>query len=279
MNKITGITALGALTGAVLLTGMILKHSTADTTPADTTARTGTHAGMAKKRVPVIVEMFTSEGCSSCPPADTALMELQKDQPVDDALIIPLSEHVDYWNSIGWTDPFSAKAFSNRQSEYSTAFHLDGVYTPQAVVDGRKELVGSDKEAALSAIRRAAEQPKADVQITATQSGTAITGLNVRIEDLPAVSRSDRADVVLALTENHLSSHVARGENSGRHLSHTAVVRQLKTIGTVTPGQVFTANPALTLNSAWKRGDLNAVIFVQEHNSRHILGAALLPLK
>src|SRR5213594_3831029 len=102
----------------------------------------------AAERGPVLVELFTSEGCSSCPPADALLARLEKSQPVAEAEIIVLSEHVDYWNRLGWRDPFSSVEFTLRQQRYTEGFRRDGAYTPQMVVDGRVEFVGSDERQA-----------------------------------------------------------------------------------------------------------------------------------
>src|SRR5215213_894825 len=118
-------------------------------------------------RAPVLVELFTSEGCSSCPPADALLETLDRTQPVAGAETIVLSEHVDYWNQIGWTDPFSSEQFSQRQQAYAKRLRIDGAYTPQMVVDGTAEFVGSDRKVGLAAIGKAAGIPKAVVRISA----------------------------------------------------------------------------------------------------------------
>ena len=225
------------------------------------------------RQTPVIVELFTSEGCSSCPPADAVLSGLIKNQPVPGAEVIALGEHVDYWNHGGWADAFSSAKFSVRQSDYSQAFGKDTVYTPQMIVDGRMGFDGSDEEQAYQAIARAARARKADVQVVKTGSET----LSVRVDHLPESAKNDPADVVLAVTEDGVASSVRGGENTGRLLFHSAVVRQLKVLGT-TSGGAFMSNPTVTLENGWRRGPLHAVIFVQERSSRRIVGAAQIAL-
>src|SRR2546425_10437285 len=114
---------------------------------------------------PVLVELFTSEGCSSCPPADAYLRELDR-QPLAGLEIIVLSEHVDYWNHIGWIDPYSARYYSDRQGAYAERLRLDGVYTPEMVVDGTSEFVGSDSAAAGKALAKASHSPKIAVRLS-----------------------------------------------------------------------------------------------------------------
>src|SRR5262245_9190385 len=158
-------------------------------------------------RSPVIVELFTSEACSSCPPANTVLAQLQQTQPVADAELIALSEHVDYWNYIGWTDPFSSSTFSARQETYAQAFgQQDRVYTPQMIVDGQTEFNGSAMNKARETIANAARSPKADVRIvipeTKTQKDNQKVRLNVSVKNVPPVNRGDVAEVILAITED-----------------------------------------------------------------------------
>ncbi len=229
-------------------------------------------------RVPVVVELFTSEGCSSCPPADVVLQELERAQPIAGAEIIPLSLHVDYWNYIGWADPFSAAAFSQRQNGYAEAFARGRIYTPQMVVDGRAEFVGSNEDRAQNAIREALKQPKATVSLQRQEEKSGGLNLSVKVEKIPALSSGDTAEIVLAVTETGLQSSVSRGENSGRRLTHTAVTRQLSIIGN-SDGKDFQATPTVNFNKSWQRANLRAVVLVQERQSRRILGAATVSLK
>jgi hypothetical protein len=217
-------------------------------------------------RVPVIVELFTSEGCSSCPAADAALRELEKAQPVPDVEVIALGEHVDYWNRLGWKDSFSDPAYTARQRQYATGFGT-GSYTPQAVVNGRYELVGSRTADLAVAVAKAAKAPQAAV--TVTLAGSTAT---VRVSRLPPGTPA--TEVLLALTESGLTSQIGRGENAGLLLHHAAVVRQLLPLGRVGADGTFVANPALKPAADWKRPNLRAVVLVQEVASRRIVGAA-----
>jgi hypothetical protein len=240
----------------------------------------------ATPRVPVVVELFTSEGCSSCPPADRLLTDLASDQPVPGAEILPLEEHVDYWNQLGWFDPFSLALFSARQSEYvERLFRGAGIYTPQAVVDGRSQMVGSDLPALRSAIAEAARRPKARVGLSLlglvpaanAPRGASYTHISVQV---PAdVQLAGPADVMLAVTEDGLTEHVLGGENGGRELRHNGVVRSLVSVGSVSPGtpDLVITRP-LTIASGWDRAHLHIVVFAQERLSRRILGAATIPV-
>ena len=223
---------------------------------------------------PLIVELFTSEGCSSCPPADRLLTQLAANA---NATLIPLSEHVDYWNDIGWADPFSAPAFSERQRQYAEVFgargERGGVYTPQMVIDGHIGFVGSNSAKAQEAMTQAAQAAKANVQISLTPNAAdKTTALRINVTNLPA---HERAELMLAVTEDNLTSNVTRGENSGRRLPHSAVTRLLKPIAEIeAPAQSFNATANLKLDDRWQRASLHFVAFVQERTQRRIIGAA-----
>lgn len=239
-----------------------------------TIAAVSVRAGETPAKTPVLVELFTSEGCSSCPPADRLLARLAAEQPVAGAEIVPLSFHVDYWDHLGWRDPFSSAAFTRRQGEYSRAFGSE-VYTPQMVVTGSREFVGSDERAARSAIAAAALGRSAFVRV-GTASGQESEGKIVL--DVTAVAAGADADVFLAITEDRLASDVLRGENAGRRLEHTAVVRELEDLGRIDSTGRFQGKPTVARDPAWKGGGLHAVVFVQERGSRHVLGAARIAL-
>lgn len=226
----------------------------------------------------VLVELFTSEGCSTCPPADKLLTELDENQPVNGAQVIALSEHVDYWNRLGWKDPFSSAQFTQRQTDYSETLHVEDIYTPQMIVDGQNQLVGNQRATALEAIARAAQSPKARIEAAIKSSTPNSITLSIQAGEVPEVSRGDRADVILAITESGLMSNVARGENAGRRLTHSAVTRRMVKIGTI-EGKDFSAEQAVHLDPVWKRVKLKAVVFVQERASRRILGAAAIKLE
>ncbi|MCI0624443.1 MAG: DUF1223 domain-containing protein [Acidobacteria bacterium] len=230
----------------------------------------------------VLVELFTSEGCSSCPPADALLARLETSQGIAEGEIVALKLHVDYWNRLGWTDRFSSPVFSQRQSEYAEVFEDGSVYTPQMVVDGTEGFVGSDERKARAAIERASKTPKARIQLEAlrrTSTGAEGVRLRVHIAGLPGVNPGDTPGVFLAVTETNLSSQVTRGENAGRRLVHTAVVRNLQMIARVEPQREFTTEFPVPVLNDWKVDDLRAVVFVQEQHSRHVLGAAQVRLQ
>lgn len=229
--------------------------------------------------VPVLVELFTSEGCSSCPPADELLARLEQTQPVAGAEIIALSEHVDYWNRLGWADPYSSAEFSERQNSYARAFDADDIYTPQMIVDGRVQFVGSNRDRARQAIAEASRAAKARVDISLRGATVDSANLSISVSDLQSAWAGDSAEVVLAITESGLRSSVSRGENAGRSLNHTAVVRALSSLGSIdSQSRNFSAEPVVRFERKWKRENLKAVVFVQERASRRVLGATQISM-
>ena len=223
---------------------------------------------------PVLVELFTSEGCSSCPPADALLSRLGRTQPVRGADIIALEEHVDYWDRLGWKDPFSSEAATARQNEYGEAFGGRQVYTPQMIVDGRAEFVGSSDTVALRAIRAASLMPKPDIQLSWETGDT----LAIHVEPLTKASAGDGAQLFLVVAENMLHSDVKRGENAGRALEHNCVVRKLLPLGKIDAAPAgFSSTVAVQPAREWNRANLRAVVFLQERRSRHVLAVAAIP--
>ena len=213
---------------------------------------------------PVLVELFTSEGCSSCPPADKVLMTLQRDQLVPNAEVITLGFHVDYWDRLGWKDRFSSAEFTRRQEAYAAQFGNDSSYTPQIVVDGVSEFVGSNRGRANEEIAKSAMSAKGtiDLKIDKDKLSGIIAGL----------ANKTNATIYLAVAESELSNQVSRGENSGSTLEHASVVRELKQIGTIDckdAGKTF--DVVLPVNPDWKAGNIRYVIFVQENSTLKIL--------
>jgi hypothetical protein len=228
----------------------------------------------AAPRTPVLVELFTSEGCSSCPPADALLTRLLREQPLADVEIIPLSLHVDYWDHQGWRDPFASKAFTSRQEAYSKIFGEARVYTPQVVVDGRDEINGSDEAAVRRVVQAAGARPHLSLRVDAR-----VRGSSARLSiDLPAAPPdAEPIDVLVALTEDDLTSVVRRGENGGRTLTHVAVVRSLDALGSL-EREAFVADGQLSLGRTWKAGKMRAVAWLQGRRTRHVYGAATATL-
>jgi hypothetical protein len=184
--------------------------------------------------------------------------------------VIALGEHVDYWDQLGWKDRFSSPLFSARQEDYGKAFHLESVYTPQIVVNGEKEVLGSDSRAVQQAISKAAKEPQAQVAMAMTDAQT----VSFSVSKLPVGSHE--ADMLLAVTEGGLVTPVYGGENKGRQLRHAAVVRSLSSLGRLDPKRPgeYSAVAQLNLRPDWNRANLKLVLFVQDRVTRRILGAA-----
>lgn len=237
-----------------------------------------TNAPVATK--PVVIELFTSEGCSSCPPADALLTKLQGSSAIPGIDVIGLEEHVDYWNHQGWTDPFSSPEWTQRQVDYQPYLGLkaDAVYTPQFVLDGSAELVHSAPAEMLAQITNAAKQLQFEVVVKSSASQKNAQSFAVSVAAIANEPRGP-ADIFLAIAESGLHSNVSAGENSGRELFHAPVLRRLVKIGSLgAKDDAFKADPTIKLDSPWRRDNLQVIVFVQDKKSRHILGAAEVPV-
>ena len=216
---------------------------------------------------PVVVELFTSEGCSSCPPADALLRTLDSTQPVVGVQLIVLGEHVDYWDDLGWKDTYSSHAFTVRQQAYADRLRLASPYTPQMVVDGSFQFVGSDRDRANQAFEEARDLPKIAVRISSLKVENGNLHARIETDALPS-----QAEVFVALALDHAQSQVLRGENGGHRLEHVAVVRNLTRAGTSRKGEAFSQEVSLPAQTSGAPSRL--VVFVQEPRQGRILGAA-----
>jgi hypothetical protein len=233
--------------------------------------------GYVTPRTSVLIELFTSEGCSDCPPADALLQKLDRSQPVPNTQLVVLSEHVDYWNDIGWKDPYSSHEFSNRQGDYAHRFRLDGAYTPQMVVDGDAQFVGSDGRRALQAVEGAAKVEKVPVALSSVHLEGRTFVAHVETGVLPPSTSSKSANVLLALADDSDQSNVRGGENAGRVLTHVAVVRSLTQVGAISRGGAFSGEVKVSSANANPR-NLRVVAIVQEMAAGRVLGVDSLRL-
>lgn len=209
-----------------------------------------------------VVELFTSEGCSSCPPADRLLKSLVERARAEGRPIYALSFHVDYWNRLGWEDPYSDAKYSQRQRRYAQTLNVD-TYTPQIVVNGQQAMVGSRSGQVRNALESAlAESASVDVRLQITETDE--LSVDYRLSESPP----DKATLRLAVVERGLSQDVTRGENAGRTLQHANVVRSFETISARRQGTV-----QLTVPDAVDRSQASVIAYVQT-SSLAVLGAA-----
>jgi hypothetical protein len=220
-------------------------------------------------RHPVLIELFTSEGCSSCPPADDLLVRIDAQKAIAGAPVIVLSEHVTYWDRPEWHDPFSLESVTDRQQDYGSRFHLDSVYTPQALVDGEAQMTGSDSAALLGAIARAAASPGLALTIEDAQWTGGSVHFKVHADSPPAASAN--FTLTAALADDSAQASIGGGENAGRTLRYVAVVRTMRDMGK----DALDGRPLeLKTAGAGKNGPVRLVVFVTDRHSGHIVGAA-----
>jgi len=225
-------------------------------------------AATVSKTNPILVELFTSEGCSSCPPADKLLSELRRTQPN----VIVLSEHIDYWNYLGWKDPFSTKDSTDRQISYCQKLGVSSPYTPQAVVDGKYQFVGSNSSSLQSAISQGAQDLTIPVNLELTE---------MQPQKLTAKARYEGpispAEVLFFLVQDNVIVNVGAGENGGRHLIHDGVVRQRKLIHNVKEKNY--AEAEFLLPSDYKSGKWRVVALVESMNELRGATQSLVEVK
>lgn len=225
---------------------------------------------------PVVLELFTSQGCSSCPPADRLLTRLAQD-PQLRGKVIPLSFHVDYWDYIGWRDPFASPRWSERQRDYGRTFRANRIYTPQLVVNGTAECVGSDEAAVRKRIAAALAAPPAGRVGLETDPPGADGRLRVRVgAELAKAAAAGDLDLWVVVWETGLETPVGAGENASRKLHNDYVVRRLEKALTL-PGKAGareTAEIVLGLDKRWKQGNLGVAAFLQDPATRAVHGAA-----
>jgi hypothetical protein len=220
----------------------------------------------------VLLELFTSEGCSSCPPADALLAQLPA---MVEAPVIPLSFHVDYWDGLGWKDPYSSRTYTRRQYDYSGCLEGRSVYTPQLVVDGAVGFVGSDRARALAEIVSASARPKVAILLEAASPNPDSSEVSIEVRARPVDAESS-AEMFLALTENGLASDVTRGENKGRRLAHAGVVRWMRSLGAW--DEVGAKVVSVPLGENWATRRLNVVAWLQERPCGRVVGARSIAL-
>lgn len=208
-----------------------------------------------------VIELFTSQGCSSCPAADKLLSELSKNEN-----IIPLSFHVSYWNYLGWKDPYSSEQFTERQRTYAKKLKLRSIYTPQMIVNGTSEFVGSNRSRAESAVKNAISSQ--EIRLNAIEQKQNSVVFNYSIS-----GTIENEWLNVALVERHVKNEVPRGENRGRVLEHDNVVRVFKTLEASQSGSV-----SLTLPGNLNAGNTMVIAYVQKQNTFEITGAAKLAL-
>lgn len=224
---------------------------------------------------PVLLELFTSEGCSSCPPVDDWAKRLDSTQPLAGSQIIVLSEHVDYWDHDGWKDPYSSALLTERQRAYGQKLGLRDVYTPQVILDGSTEVHLNDQnQVDHDFARAAATAPAVSVRIDSIEIEAGKPGIlrgRVAVDANP----QERGDVYVATALDHAESDVLKGENGGHHLSYVAVVEDLTKIGKLEKGKSFEHDFSVKLKQGVDAKNLRIIAFVQEPDYGKVIGAAM----
>lgn len=225
------------------------------------------------EKKPILLELFTSEGCSSCPPVDVWAEKLDHFQPVEGAEIIVLSEHVTYWDHDGWKDPYSEDKFTARQQGYETILGVGQAYTPQVILNGADVVdIGRPGGEIRALFEKSAELATVPVRIeSAGVEGGELTG-KVAVD---ATAEKHGGDVWVAVALNTTQTDVLAGENGGKKLTNVAVVKDLVRVGKVEKGKSFEDPFAIRLWAGADPANLRVVAFVQGSDLGHVVGAAM----
>lgn len=226
-------------------------------------------------RYPILLELFTSEGCSSCPPADAWVQKLDSTQPIASAQIIVLSEHVDYWDHDGWKDPFDSVRLTERQNDYAQKLGLQSVYTPQLILDGSTELHLNDAKGVADAFGKADTAPAVSVRIDSVAVDAGNPSILKGRVQVDADPQEHSGDVYVVTALDHADTQVLKGENGGHHLSYVAVVEDISKIGKLEKGKSFEHDFDVKLKPGIDPKNLRVIAFVQEPNLGKVIGAAM----
>jgi hypothetical protein len=230
------------------------------------------HAGPA----PILLELFTSEGCSSCPPVDVWAERLDHFQPVQGAEIIVLSEHVNYWDHDGWKDPFSSDQLTARQREYEQMMGTDGMYTPQVILNGADVVnVAKPAQQIKETFEKAATLATVPVHLSGVALAAGDPGSLTGKVTVDATAEKHGGDVFVAVTLNRVQTDVLAGENDGKKLTNIAVVKSLVKVGKLEKGKSFEDPFTIRLWPGADPANLRVVAFVQQGDMGHVLGAAM----
>ena len=239
-------------------------------------SRTDSIQSVAAHPSAVLVELFTSEGCSDCPPADELLRRINGRKTDGGELIVGISEHVSYWNGLGWRDPFSADLYTNRQNDYGNHFGLESVYTPQMVVNGREQFVGSDSRALQAALATESQRKQISLRIDSGEIKDNSVTFTYTVSDLPA---KGELQLFAVLVDDMDQSSVLRGENSGRKLTHVAVARALAPLGA--PREAVQLSTTLPLPPSFLSNPgagHHLVLFAQQGRGGPVVGIDTKPI-
>ena len=240
-----------------MLPSFILMFCTASVSEKNKTA----HMPTDSKKSMIVLELFTSQGCSSCPPADRLLGKYANDENV-----IALSFHVDYWDRLGWKDPFSNTAFSQRQKDYAKVFKSGSIYTPQLIINGEREMIGSDADKISKALEVTAKQaPISNINIDSVQVGNNKATINYTIR-----GSEKNVNLNIALVQTEVTTSIKAGENSGLNLTNYNVVRYFTSIPSIIDG---TNIATINLPQGAEKKDYSVVAFLQNSQTHKISSA------